>query len=57
MWGGTPYAKVFKGSKKRAARLDLGHPSLPVDLKNLMLGAMKSYIATGSGPWIAGTST
>jgi hypothetical protein len=32
VWRGTPYARVFKGSSKRAARLDLSSLSLTVDL-------------------------
>jgi hypothetical protein len=28
--GGTPYANVFKGSNRRAARLDLSNPSLTI---------------------------
>jgi hypothetical protein len=38
--GGTPYANVFKGGNKLAARLDLRHPSLPDDLKKLLFEAM-----------------
>jgi hypothetical protein len=48
--GGTPYANVFRGSNRRAARLDLSNPSLTVDLKKLMLEAMTSSMSTWKRP-------
>jgi hypothetical protein len=50
VWDGTPYAKLFKGSSKRAARLDMQLPSRPVDLKNLVLEAMTSSMSTWIRP-------
>jgi hypothetical protein len=44
--GGTLYANDFRGSNRRAARLDLSNPSLTVDLKKAMLEAMTSSMST-----------
>jgi hypothetical protein len=50
VWGGTPYARLFRGSNKRAARLDLSTPFLTVDLKKLTLEVMASSMSTWHWP-------